>query len=87
MSFSSPNSPLISFESVEISDYILDEICQQAAKRLYSKYIKEKIPDHNGNYVVGINRGIVQLELVVKDEGENQFTYINKWNEEEEPVI
>jgi len=89
-----PNDPyplqsnsFLSFESVEITDYILDELLDHGAKKLYYKYLNEKIADHNGQYIVDINRGVLQLELITKDEGENQFTYINKWNEEEEPVI
>ena len=81
------NNPFISFESVEVTEYILDELLDNGAKKLYGKYLNQKIPDHNGQYIVDINRGVLQLELINKDEGENQFTYINKWNEEEEPVI
>ena len=79
-------NPFLSFESIEISDYIIDEFLTQGAKKLYLKYLREKLPEHNGQYIVDINRGVLQLEMICKDEGENQFTYINKWNEEEEPV-
>lgn len=79
-------NPFLSFESVEISEYIIDEVLNQGAKKLYLKYLKEKLPDHNGQYMININRGVLQLEMLSKDEGETQFTYINKWNEEEEPV-
>lgn len=81
------NNPFISFESVEVTEYIIDELLDNGAKKLYGKYLNQKIPGHNGQYIVDINRGVLQLELITKDEGENQFTYINKWNEEEEPVI
>lgn len=81
------NNPFISFESVEVTEYILDELLDNGAKKLYGKYLNQKVPDHNGQYIVDINRGVLQLELITKDEGENQFTYINKWNEEDEPVI
>lgn len=79
-------NPFLSFESIEISDYIIDELLDQGAKKLYLKYLKDKMADHNGQYMININRGVLQLEMLSKDEGENQFTYINKWNEEEEPV-
>ena len=80
------NNPFLSFESIEISEYILDEILTLGSRKLYFKYLNEKMPDHNGQYMVDINRGVLQIENLSKDEGENQFTYLNKWNEEEEPV-
>ena len=86
ISFSLQTNPLISFESVEVVDYFLNEVMNRGAKRLYHKYLSEKMSDHNGQYMVEINRGVLQLETLLKDEGENQFTYLNKWNEEEEPV-
>lgn len=80
-------NPFLSFESLDISHYIIDELLDRGAKRLYSKYLGEKISGHNGQYMIDVNRGVLQLELLSKDEGENQFTYINKWNEEDEPVV
>lgn len=80
------NNDFLSFESIEIIDYITDDILERGAKKLYYKYLNENLPNHNGQYIIDINRGVLQIEMIKKEEGENQFTYINKWNEEEEPV-
>lgn len=81
------SNPFLSFQSLDVVENILDEIYFLGGKKLYYKYLASKVPSHNGDYIISLNRNIINLETFPKDEGEDKYNYINKWNEEETPVI
>lgn len=57
------DNKLLTFVSVEAADYIIEELLIKCSKRLYAKYITNKVPEYVCNENIFVNHALVTCEL------------------------
>lgn len=55
---------LLNFVAPEAADYIIEELMIKSSKRLYAKYINDKVPEYACNENIFVNHALVAAEII-----------------------
>jgi len=55
---------LLPFVATEAADYIIDELMIKCSKRLYARYINDKVPEYACNENIFVNHALVAAEII-----------------------